>query len=133
MLWYEILAISVFVWTFFFGINVIYKFSKKKKLPEKQKKEFIRLFKSIKSPSNSDKQKIIDYDKLYHKILLALSYEGGFWEILKKEPNEIWDLDKVWALHKLRNKLVHDFDIISTWQLRKKASEYEKELKHILS
>lgn len=132
MLWYEILAIIIFIWTIFFGVQVVLKYSKKKKLTEKQKKEFKKLFKSIKSPHNNPKEQIIDYDKLYHKILLALEYEGTFWEILKKEPNEIWDLDKVWELHKLRNKLVHDFDLLSPSILAKKSKEYEKQIKFIL-
>ncbi len=132
MLWYEILAIVIFVWSLFFGVNVVVKYSRKRKLDENKKKEFQKLFKKISSDYNDSKQKIIDYDKLYHKILQALGYEGSFWEILKKEPNEIWDLDKVWELHKLRNKLVHEFDLVSEATLRKKASLYEKQIEFIL-
>jgi hypothetical protein len=72
-------------------------------------------------------------DKLYHKILLALWYEGTFGEILKMCPNEIWDLNKVWEIHKLRNNIVHDFDNHDEWYLKKKSIEYKKELEILLN
>jgi len=59
-------------------------------------------------------------------------YEWTFWDILKKEPNEIWNINKVWELHKLRNKLVHDFDLIDEVFLRRKEEEYFRELFFIL-
>ncbi len=132
MNWYEIWAICAFVWTIFFGVSVVLKYSKKKKLDEVKQKELKKLLKNINSIYNNPKQKIIDYDKLYHKILQELGYEWTFWEILKKEPNEVWDLDKVWELHKLRNKLVHEFDLITNATLNKKANEYEREIKVFL-
>ncbi|MBS9784134.1 hypothetical protein KGV55_02170 [Candidatus Gracilibacteria bacterium] len=132
MNWYEIGAICAFVGTIFFGVSVVLKYSKKKKLDEVKQKELKKLLKNINSIYNNPKQKIIDYDKLYHKILQELGYEGTFGEILKKEPNEVGDLDKVWELHKLRNKLVHEFDLITNATLNKKANEYEREIKVFL-
>ncbi len=132
MNWYEILAICAFVWIISFWVIVILRHSKKKKLDESKQKELKKLLKNINSIDNNPKQKIIDYDKLYHKILQELGYEGNFWEILKKEPNEIRDLDKVWKLHKLRNKLVHEFDLVTNATLNKKAEEYEREIKVFL-
>ena len=98
-----------FISTLVFWISIILKFSKKKKLSEADKKELKNIFKNMKV-NKSDKEKLIDYDKLYHKILQKFWYNWTFWEILKTKPNEIWNLNKVWELHKLRNKLFYDVD-----------------------
>jgi len=116
---------------FIFWIFLILKFSKNKKLWSQIKKELEKNFKYIKS-STSSKERVIDFDKLYHKILLKLWYNWTFWEILKSEPKVVSDINKIWELHKLRNKLVHDFDLISENILKKKALEYEKIIRELL-
>lgn len=78
------------------------------------------------------KEKIIDYDVLYHHILKALWYEGTFWEILKKCPKEIGDIQRVWDLHKLRNSLVHDIKNNSHHILEQKSKIYEQEINTLL-
>ena len=105
--------------------------NKKKKLTANQKKEIIKIFNKIKK-SKSYKEKIIDFDKLYHKILLDLWYKWSFWEILKKEPKEILNLNKIWELHKLRNNLVHKFNWEKDSLLEIKSKEYIKEIQKIL-
>ncbi|RAL55830.1 hypothetical protein BLD25_03245 [Candidatus Gracilibacteria bacterium GN02-872] len=120
-----------FISTLVFGISIILKFSKKKKLSEADKKELKNIFKNMKV-NKSDKEKLIDYDKLYHKILQKFGYNGTFGEILKTKPNEIGNLNKVWELHKLRNKLVHDVDEEIKENLFLKVKEYEKEIEIIL-
>jgi hypothetical protein len=116
---------------FIFWIFLMLKFSKNKKLWSQIKKELEKNFKYIKS-STSSKERVTDFDKLYHKILLKLWYNWTFWEILKSEPKVISNINKIWELHKLRNKLVHDFDFISDNILRKKALEYEKSISELL-
>ena len=59
-------------------------------------------------------------------------YDWNFWDILKLEPNEIWNINKVWELHKLRNKLVHDFDLIDEKVLQKAENEYFREIFFLL-
>ena len=120
-----------FISTLVFWISIILKFSIKKKLSEADKKELKNIFKNMKV-NKSDKEKLIDYDKLYHKILQKFWYNWTFWEILKTKPNEIWNLNKVWELHKLRNKLVHDVDEKIKENLFLKVKEYEKEIEIIL-
>ena len=105
--------------------------NKKKKLSANSKKEIIRFFNKIKKNS-SNKEKIIDFDKLYHKILQELWYSWSFWNILKKEPKEILNLNKIWELHKLRNNLVHSFNWEKDDFLEKKQKEYIKEINLIL-
>ncbi|MDR2411073.1 MAG: hypothetical protein LBD88_00190 [Candidatus Peribacteria bacterium] len=45
----------------------------------------------------------------------------------------ISDIDKIWELHKFRNKLVHDFDLFNANILNKKENEYKTELEKLLA
>ncbi len=121
-----IFLVIVLVWIF-----LVFKFSKKKWISENDRTFFIKQLKKI-SSNNSYKEQIIDLDKLYHKILQAFWYKWSFWEILKQKPIVIWNLNKIWELHKLRNKLVHDFDILSENILKEKSLNYQKEIVKIL-
>lgn len=104
---------------------------KSKKLDDKKIKDFQKKLNSIKK-SVSSKEKIIDADKLYHKILQEAGYSGDFWSILKQKPILIWDLDTIWELHKIRNKLVHDFDNYDERLLLTKSNEFLKEIEKLL-
>ncbi len=115
----------------FFWIFLIIKFSKNRKLPEDKRQFFVSNLKKI-SRGIDKKHQIIDFDKLYHRLLLEIWHEWNFWDILKSKPREIDNLNKVWELHKLRNKLVHDFDLLEEVILIKKAKEYERELVKLL-
>lgn len=128
-MWYFIWGLFLFI--IFLWIFVFLKFSKKKKLSKYDKKEILKNFKKIKS-LYSFKEKMVDYDKLYYFILKKIWYKWSFWEILKSEPKHIKDLNKIWELHKIRNKLVHDFSDISENDLKKKVKEYEKEIEYFL-
>ena len=122
----------IFLGIIIFAIIIIFIFrKKKKKLDAGSKKEIIKFFNKIKK-SSSNKEKIIDFDKLYHRILLDLWYKWSFWNILKKERKEIINLNKIWELHKLRNNLVHSFDWTKEDFLEKKVKEYIKEINLIL-
>ena len=121
----------IFICIIFLWLFIIFKFSKKRKIDSKEKEKILKNFNNIKKLS-SNKEKIIDYDKLYHKILLDLWYSWSFWEILKREPKIIKDINKIWELHKLRNKLVHDFDLLTENILKKKAEEYKNIIEILL-
>ncbi len=112
-------------------IYFLYKYLKKKRVLNKT--NFILKKNKILKNSFSNKEKLIDLDKLYHNILKELWYSWTFWEILKLEPKEISNINKIWELHKLRNKLVHDFDLISDSLLKKKVNEYLKEIDKLLN
>lgn len=114
-----------------FWIIIVLKYSKKKLLLTEKKEFILKNFKKI-SDWIDFKHKIIDYDKLYHRILVEIWYEWSFGEILKSEPKEIGDINKIWELHKLRNKLVHDFDLLDNVVLNKKAGQYKTEIERLL-
>jgi len=110
-----------------FWIFLIFKFSKNKKLSKDNINFFKKNIEFI-NKINSKKEQIIDYDKIYHKILLELWYKWTFGEILKSKPSQINNLQNIWELHKLRNKLSHDLDIIDEKILSKKSQDFKNEL-----
>lgn len=129
---YLIIALVFFVSVLIYWISVIFQFSKKNKL-DKHKIKFYKKIIRKTAIWNNNKEKIIEYDKIYHKILNDLWYAWSFWDILKQYPNEINDIDKIWELHKLRNKLVHEFDLVTWSILKKKALEYKDELEKLIN
>lgn len=115
----------------FFLVLVIIFFAffyyKPKKLSSQKIAQFRQFQRKI-SSFDSFKEQILDYDKLYHKMLMAYWYHGTFWDILKQKPRIILNLNKIWELHKLRNKLAHDFDHIDEKILQQKSKEYFDEI-----
>lgn len=130
MITYIILGIIFLI--IFWAIFSLYKFRKVWKLSDERIKFYKKQIKRINSPANSYKEQIIDFDKLYHHLLKDLGYEGSFWEILKKSPKEISDIDKIWKLHKIRNKLAHDFEDIDDNILRKRVLDFKKEIENLI-
>lgn len=128
---YILLIILVFV--FLFGIGLIYFFKNKykKKLSKDLYKDFLNKLNKI--SQFSYREKIVEYDKYYHLILKNSWYDWNFWDILKKKPYVIKNINKIWELHKFRNKLVHESLEISDKLLQEKASLYEKEIKILLN
>ncbi len=121
-----------FIITIILAVLLLIKFSKKTiKLSKEQKLFFNNNFKKI-SVSLDKKHQIIDFDKLYHKLLMSIGCKWSFWEILKWKPKEIDNINKIWELHKLRNKLVHDFDLLEEVILNRKAREYKDEFEKLL-
>lgn len=91
-----------------------------------------RLLKNIEQNTTNKSEKILNYDKLYHKILLEIWYSWTFWDILKLNPKEISDINKIWELHKIRNKLAHDFDLFEERLLTKYSKDYRDEINSLL-
>lgn len=117
----------IIIWIF-----LLFKFRKTGKISEDRKKFFRKKIRLISSPANSYKEQIMDFDKLYHHVLKEMGYDWTFWEILKKKPKEISDLNLIWKLHKLRNKLAHDFDAVDEKMLQKSAKEFKREIGNLL-
>ena len=123
--------IIIFLAIIVFWIFLMFKFRKTYKITNSKKVFFNKQLKKI-IWSSSYKEQVVDLDKLYHKILQEAGYNGTFWEILKSHPSEISNINKIWELHKLSNKLVHDFDILWDNVLKNKAIDYSREIKNIL-
>lgn len=128
----SIIFIVIFIAIVVFWMFMLFFYSKKTWIWEEKAKSFEKTMNKIMMDKRSHKEEILDFDKLYHHILKEAWYEWSFWEILKKEPIVIDDLNLVWKLHKLRNKLAHDFDHIDEWTLRKNALLYKSEIQKLL-
>ncbi len=125
----------IFLIAFVTGLFFLFDFKfmkKQRKVTKNQLTHLMEQFDRIPISTKSPKEQIIDYDKLYHRALRDLGYMWNFWDILKLNPREIEDINSIWELHKLRNKLVHDFDVLGDKKLKEKALEYRLEIKKLL-
>lgn len=127
----EIIIYCIILLVLIFWIYIVFFYKKSKKLTDAKVKYFEEKLKLIEK-NISSKEKIIDFDKLYHKILQEIWYSWDFWNILKLKPREINDLDMIWELHKLRNKLVHDFTNFDEVFLLNKQKIFLNEIKKLL-
>ncbi len=116
-----ILYIGWFIVLLLCWIYLVFFYKSKKKLSDKQISYYKSIVIKTQNSQISSKEKIVTYDKIYHNILKETGYEWNFWEILKKKPLVIRDINKIWELHKLRNVLVHEIEssdekkLISQW------------------
>lgn len=127
----EIIIYFIILFVLIFWIYIIFFYNRPKKLTSEKIKYFEGKLKII-DKSKSSKEIIIDADKLYHKILLEVWYVWDFWSILKQKPIIIDDLNKIWELHKIRNKLVHDFFDFDENFLLNKQKVFLLEIKKLL-
>ena len=104
----------------------------RKKLNQEQIKSLKKLLKNIELNIDSTQHQILEIDKLYHKVLREAWYNWTFWEILKLNPKEITDINLIWELHKIRNKIAHDFDLMDQKTLLVKAKTYKKEVEKLI-
>lgn len=128
-----IIFLVIFIVIIFIALFILFKFRTKKNKFSSEKISFFEKQINKTIANWSSKEQIIDIDKLFAKILLEAWYNWTFWEILKLNPKEISDINKVWELHKLRNKLVHDYDLLSEKVLKQKASDYKIQIKKLLN
>lgn len=121
-----VITIILLVWVFFtFG------FGTKKQL-KKDKKSYYQ--KEIQKASTlpSPTERIMRYDMIMHHILKDYGYSWTVGDQLKAKPRVISDLNAIWSLHKLRNKLAHSMETVSEGLLERKADEFEKEVLRLL-
>ncbi|MDP2104035.1 MAG: hypothetical protein Q8K26_03880, partial [Candidatus Gracilibacteria bacterium] len=99
-----IILFGVFM-TFFWG-------GKKKQLSASRKEYYTKEIQKVRGlPSASER--IMKYDNILHHILKEYGYQGTLGDQLKAKPLIIDNLDTIWDLHKLRNRLAHDMETIS--------------------
>ncbi|NDK19890.1 hypothetical protein GW819_03540 [Candidatus Gracilibacteria bacterium] len=127
----EYFFLTVIILILLVGVFLTFRFSSKKEL-RKDKKNYYR--KEIQKISDfpSPSERIMKYDVVLHHILKDYGYSGNVGDQLKAKPRVIHDLNTIWSLHKLRNKLAHSMDTISEELLERKAEEFEKEILRLL-
>ena len=100
-----------------------------RKLHPQDVRYFLKVLKDIET--QTPKEQIIQYDIVYHKILQKLGYTWSFGDILKRNPKEIINIQEMWELHKLRNRLVHELKVKQE-NLWIHAKNYEDNIKRLL-
>lgn len=124
---YIFFSIIILLWIYLVSFYV-----EKKRLSDKQIAYYMTLVSKTKNSQISNKEKIITYDKIYHNILKEIGYKWNFWEILKKNPAIISDINKIWELHKLRNILVHEIESSDEKKLISQWNSYKDEVLKLL-
>lgn len=127
---YIFLLIIIILWIIYFLLLKMQKKVKKKLWVDKIKK-YKKILEKLWKKTDSYDYKIVQYDKLYHNILLDIWYNWTFWEILKWVPKEINDINLIWKIHKIRNQIVHDFEHIDKKLLKKHCITYKKEVENL--
>lgn len=127
----EYLFIAIILVILLVGVFLTFGFPAKKQL-KKDKKSYYR--KEIEKVSTlpSPTERIMRYDMIMHHILKDYGYSGNVGDQLKAEPRVIRNLNAIWSLHKLRNKLAHSMETVSEDLLERKADEFEKEVSGLL-
>lgn len=130
MIYYLISAILVII--ILFGVFMAFFWGGKKKwLSASRKTYYLQEIQKVKWLSSAT-ERIMKYDNILHHILKDYGYPGTLGDQLKAKPMIIDNLDVIWDLHKLRNRLAHDMETISASILEKKSKEFEKELLKLL-
>jgi len=127
----EHLFLAIIIITLLVGVILVVVFSKKKHLGESKKSYYRKEIQKV-STLPSPTERIMRYDMIMHHILSDYGYTGTVGDQLKAKPRIIRNLDTIWNLHKLRNKLAHDMETVSNGLLEKKAQEFEKEVLGLL-
>lgn len=126
---YFFLAIVIII--LLVGVFLTFGFSGKKQLKKDKKAYYTKEIQKV-SALTSPTERIMRYDMIMHHILKDYGYSGTVGDQLKAKPRVIRDLNAIWSLHKLRNKLAHSMETVSEGLLERKAEEFEKEVLRLL-
>lgn len=112
-------------------IYLSFKYSKKKKLPLKRKHYYSNKLAQIEKEDYY--KQIILFDSMLSNILKELWYEWWLWEQLRRKPTIIFkQLNPIWELHKLRNRIAHELWVINENLLKNSAARYKQIITEIL-
>ncbi len=126
-IFFWILLLVVLIWI----IILIVWLKKKTQKLSKEKIDFYK--KEIKKCKYvSLNEKFIYYDKILNHVLTDLWYIWSLWEQLKQNPKEIKNIQEIWRLHKIRNRISHELWLISNFSLTKECNNFEKEINKLL-
>lgn len=127
----EYLFLAIIVIILLVGVFLTFGFSPKKHLKKDKKSYYQKEIQKI-SALPSPTERIMRYDMVMHHILKDYGYSGTVGDQLKAKPRVITNLDAIWSLHKLRNKLAHSMETVSEGLLERKAEEFEKAVLRLL-
>jgi len=127
----EYFFLTIIILILLVGVFLTFRFSGKKQLTKGQRNYYRKEIQKVSTlPSSSER--IMRYDMIMYHILKDYGYSGTVGDQLKAKPRMMKNLNAIWSLHKLRNKLAHDMDTVSAGLLERKAQEFEKEVLRLL-
>ncbi len=127
----EYIFLAIIILILLVGVFLTFRFSGKLNLSKSQKTYYKQEIQKT-STLPSLQEQILQYDKILNHILRDYGYSGTVGDQLKAKPRMMKNLNTIWSLHKLRNKLAHDMEPVSVDLLDKKAREFEKEILRLL-
>jgi len=126
--WWIVILLVIIIDTALLWYVMVYRF--KKKLPQQQRKYYLRLWSELQMKSH--KEAVMEADKILDKLLGHKGYEGSLGDKLKKANGVFTDLNGVWEAHKLRNKLAHELDFSVSQDTYKRAMKsFERAFKDL--
>ncbi len=127
----EYFFLAIIVTILLVGVFLTFGYPSKKALKKDKKSYYEKEIQKV-STLPSPTEQIMRYDMIMHHILKDYGYSGTVGDQLKAKPRMISNLDAIWSLHKLRNKLAHSLETVSESLLEKKAREFEKIVLNLL-
>jgi len=124
-----LIFIVVIIICLFIVFFVLFK-AKKKKLTLKDKTKIITELKKISSMTKNEQ--ILYLDKILDFALFKLGKKGSFADKLRNSNKLFKDINSIWSVHKLRNKIAHElgFDL-SNKEYNKSINIYKKAFKNL--
>lgn len=74
---------------------------------------------------------MVDADKLLDYVLTRHGFHGSLGEKLKAAAHKFSDLNGIWNAHKLRNRLVHEFEEVEKEEVERALKQFKKALKNL--
>jgi uncharacterized protein YabN with tetrapyrrole methylase and pyrophosphatase domain len=95
-----------------------------------QKTKYLEHWRKIKSLEG--KEAVMEADKLLDEILGKRGYAGSMADKLKKAGPAFTNVNDVWSVHKLRNRLAHELGAkISPEEAKSAIGKFERALKDL--
>lgn len=106
---------------FFILLFAFWKYSLFQKQKKKKLNTAKHLLQKVKNSDLSDREKILEYDKILDLSLSALGYSGTTGNKMKQYGKRFANQNNIWISHKLRNRIAHEIDFSPSEKEFKKA------------
>ncbi|MDA1208821.1 MAG: hypothetical protein O2904_02195 [bacterium] len=104
---------------------------RKRVLSHEDKKKIVKMWKSLNS-INDPALRILEADSIFDKALGMLGYTGSVADKLKAVGPRIGNVNAVWSVHKMRNRIAHEPGTsISEAEAKRAVSVFKNAIDHL--
>jgi len=103
MIFIGVIAVLAFISVIYVGFSLS---TGKRRLSAQQRKTIEQLWERM-LKLDDPVRRVMEADSIFDKALTEIGYQGSLGEKLKEAGPRFYNLDAVWAAHKLRNHLAH--------------------------